>query len=946
MSKIEEILNRDINSIKDLKDAIKQLQDSIAGADPETEEFKSTVEQLTAAQEQLASVTKKSASETLAAKDSIVGMEKEYRSLYNTYKMLSEEQRNSGMGKQMAQDLSVLSDKLNETKKGVGNFKDNIGRYAESVTSVFQKMGISVGGLAGPLKVATTGMKGFNAVVKANPIGAILTLIMGLVAIFHKLREAVAQNEEKQQKLNELMAAFQPIIDGVKNGLDALANVFLKIVEWAGKAATAVRRFFAKDKEAFDEEQKVYKELAKTQNELTKKKREYQTLNAKEKSEVERLREEASATSDREEKQRLLTEAKEKQAEIDARNIEIAQQELAVLQQQAELTANDAEMNDKLAAALAKVSEAEATAAANARMFNRQMGSGSGGSGGGGGKSKWQQEAEDIQKAQEELEDYYRTEREKEERSYQEKLALFKKHHKDTTLLEKKHNEEIARIDKEEREKWYEQELDAFKQNVALRKRLRELELQSANPEVRPVMEKTFARQDLDYLKKQVEQIKPLSDKLRINPDDENIKTDLQKLVDKTNETLGTDIQFPPELSEKGIKNFQRQLDYLVKIYDAEFTQKVSDAFEQQVLNAFNEENKDFYDWLHSTSAAKEVDADIETEILTERQKKWHNIYLQRRKEAKDYVDYLRLVALTELEIDEEIWRVEEDLSSGEATKWNMAQYETKALDTRREYLQQLLTMDDEYNALTAERRLEVENELYEILSEQLEKRIALYEREKEFQLRMWDDIAGGIEAVAGQVSTVIEAYSSMYESMIDLKLKKGQIDEKEAAKEKKRTMELQKVLLAATIFQIAGQTATGIMGIWSAYAKELGVNAETALAAGPAAAAVNAALDAKSLVSAIINTTAMVGTAGANIAAASMGTIAKFNQFEANEGSSGSVGAVAPVASIDSTAYTFTRQLQTSEEEEMLNRPVYVTVTDIEDGLNKSRVRIAETSF
>ena len=183
---IEEILGKSINSTKELKQAIKELQDQLVTASQGTEEWADTADKLTAAQAKLNEVMNAGKTGMDAVDDSIVGMERRYKELYSTYKLLSDEQRNSPFGSEMRMELEKLSNKLNETKKGVGNFKDNIGRYAQDATAAFSQMGIGIGGLAGPLNLANGGFKVLNATMLANPV---FWLIAGLkVLIGIKLR--------------------------------------------------------------------------------------------------------------------------------------------------------------------------------------------------------------------------------------------------------------------------------------------------------------------------------------------------------------------------------------------------------------------------------------------------------------------------------------------------------------------------------------------------------------------------------------------------------------------------------------------------------------------------------------------------------------------------------------------------------------------------------------
>ena len=89
---IEEILGKSINSTKELKQAIKELQDQLVTASQGTEEWADTADKLTAAQAKLNEVMNAGKAGMDAVDDSIVGMERRYKELYSTYKLLSAEQ--------------------------------------------------------------------------------------------------------------------------------------------------------------------------------------------------------------------------------------------------------------------------------------------------------------------------------------------------------------------------------------------------------------------------------------------------------------------------------------------------------------------------------------------------------------------------------------------------------------------------------------------------------------------------------------------------------------------------------------------------------------------------------------------------------------------------------------------------------------------------------------
>lgn len=449
-TKLEEILGKDINSLKELREEIKRLQDSIAAADTDTQEFADTSDKLRAAQDQLKAVTKGLTDENKAATDSIAGMEKAYKELYNEYKLMDEAARKGEAGIAKAARLKELSEDINKAKMDVGNFKDNIGRYSDSIIDAFKQMGGSLGALEGPLKAATKGQQAMNTAMKANPIGAVIVLIQGLIAIYNKMKSAVKENEDLQMRWNEAMAVFQPLVDKIKNGIDKLATSFVQFMEAVANAYGKIKEFFAgvtdflgitKDaKKNVQETNAAYRELAKAQSELTKQTREYKKLNAKDQAEVERLREEASDTDNLVEKRKLLNEAKEKQAVIDQRNIEIAEENLRILKEEAARAANDAAANEKLADAEAAVDAARATAAKNQRQYNRELKAGS---------TATKNYREEAKKLYEDTLEYSKTEVQKLTEKYEKEKKLLEKYHYDTTELTKKYNKDLQKLQDE-----------------------------------------------------------------------------------------------------------------------------------------------------------------------------------------------------------------------------------------------------------------------------------------------------------------------------------------------------------------------------------------------------------------------------------------------------------------------------------------------------------------
>lgn len=884
---LETILGKTINSTKELRAEINALKDSLVQAEKGSEEWKSTADKLIAAQERLSDVTSAGKASVDAAEDSIVGLEKQYKALYNTYKLLSEEQRNSDFGKNMAQSLEGLSNKLNTTKKDVGNFKDNIGRYADDAMAAFNEMGISVGSLQGPLKLASGGIKGltgtfkaFTATLLANPITWIIVAFKVLVEIVGKVKDAIQGNEETQMRLNQAMAAFQPIIDKVNNAFDWLAKKVVDVVEWMGKAFNKIRELRAAftdfigltdgAQEQVQAEIALYNEIAEAQNRITQEKRDQAILNEEEQAMVEELKNQAAATSDVAEKTKLLTRAKELQEGITKRSIQLAEEELEVMRKQASLTANSAEDNQKLADKEKEVNAIRRDGATKVKELTSQI----------QGLTKTTNTyADAIKKEKEEAKKYYEESIENEKtltqktREEQEKrIALMKKYGYDTEAYEKQLREQANR----------------------------------------------------DYISSNV---------------------GVNKLYDTT-VNKGTGAEFATEI--------QTRKDALVSIGEAykQFIIKIK----TENLN-FDEEFGSFMDNLTKDLSALGLSVP-EIEGLEQLKKYIEVLKVELKglkKEAKNadleklYETFDTNIATGEWNNASSINDVRQDPTLTEEDKIKkIDQLNRDWLETKLGYLETELGLE----GISAEKRMELEMQIFDLKEDlrqqDLEKEKAAQEALAELNTlrvernqQLWDNSIANFANVADAIGSI----SSTIAALTKAEMEEGKLSEKEYKKKQKNLLTLEKIQLAVAIAAIAADTASGIMGIWRGYALEKIANAETAAAAGPAAAAVLAALNTKSLISAILNTTGIAVAGSAQIAAAAGGYVSNVKAINDMGGGSSEVTAVAP-AQIDSSAYSYTRQLQTEEEEENINKPIYVTVTDIEEGLNRVQVRDEEASW
>ena len=860
---LEQILGKTINSTKELREEIKRLQDELVKTEAGTAEWDATSEKLVAAQERLTSVTKANKVETQAAKDSIAGMEKEYKNLYNQYKLLTEEERNNPFGRKMAADLEELSTKLNTSKKEVGNFKDNIGRYTESAIQAFGQMGISIGGLQGPLKLTNGSLKAFNQTLAANPIMWLIAALKVIIGVFNKVKDAIAGNEESQMALNEAMSAFQPIIDAVQNSMDKLGQAVVKVIGGVANAFRKIREiggaftdFLGITDGANDrikEQNKLYQDLAKSKNELTKAQREATKLNASQNAEVKTLLDQAAASKNQKEKLELLNQAKEIQQQITERNIALAEENLRILQTEASLTANDATMNDKLAQAEAAVAQARAEGAAKTKEMSSQIASLT---------KQTDAYAEKLKKEKERLDELLKTidengktDLQKLEEKYKEEKALLEKYGKDTTKLTYQYENERTKI-----------KLTEWKQSLEASKNL--LKEAADNYEEVLSLNTLFAEKEWKSAEKLVNDQQALNEKYKETA--KLTKEDIKKSWKDVGDVFG----IPIDSYEGALK----MLDILEKRYEKA----------KQEQKEFSK--KDFITKNNDAEIAKEVELlDLKVSLMNDET-------VSEEKKAE-------LIKAKEKEI----------------------------FDFKQQNLLNELALTD----LTNEEKLALLKEYY---SREKEMRDKAAEEEREAFEKKYDAINRNIDVNVGLLDS-IGALSNAISQNIERTKDDEKTTAKAAEKKKKQLIALQKAQLAVSLMAIAGETASGIMSLWKAYAGKTVAN--NALGLPPAIMAANAV----DLASTIAQTVGMATMGSANMAAAIGGYVSNVKSIKGGEEGGGAAAVAAP-AQIDTTAYTYTRQLQTEEEEEALNRPIWVSVTDIERGLNNAKVREEESTF
>ena len=277
-------------------------------------------------------------------------------------------------GKEMVAQTKELSDKLKDMEKAIGDNRRNVGNYAGDLEKTVSQTGGLSGATGGLVKTMTggiAGVKAFNAVLKANPIIFILSIIIAIIAAIEKF---INRNSELAASLKASFAPFQVIFGRLADNITNLFTGIVKVIEVVSKkvvelleklrlispetkaAAEAARELAQSERDLYNQETdliipmaEMKKELEETKNIISDQTKSFGERNAAAKKALDII--------DRmKEKELDLLKAKKKQIEADG-----------------ELTYTKDEQRRKIVEAQAAINESEAKYASMAKELTSQQ---------------------------------------------------------------------------------------------------------------------------------------------------------------------------------------------------------------------------------------------------------------------------------------------------------------------------------------------------------------------------------------------------------------------------------------------------------------------------------------------------------------------------------------------------------------------------------------------
>lgn len=373
-TKIDEIKEAE----KELKQQLKDGQISQKEYNEEMAVSKIKTQQYTESIRVLSKEVNNNLKQDKAKVGSLKGLRAELSNLTAQYDSLSAEEReNKAIGGALAKQINATTKEIKDAEEATGRYYRNVGNYENAIKSAMAStnpfisavvsIADSADGAAGMFNQMKTGLLNVTKAALAfiaTPLGAILTVIAGAVAL---LTKGISSSEEQMNRWRIVIAPLNSVLDGLSNVITWLSDKILTLVESGGKVLGWVNGMLEKIPflgdaiKELNEETGKRVELSKAQIAYEKAVREEIVRSAERERDISELRAKVAQKDKYTAKERIefLDQAIAIEEEQAKKKKELAEMRLAALELEGSLTENDAEMNNKLAEAKAAVIKAD-----------------------------------------------------------------------------------------------------------------------------------------------------------------------------------------------------------------------------------------------------------------------------------------------------------------------------------------------------------------------------------------------------------------------------------------------------------------------------------------------------------------------------------------------------------------------------------------------------------
>lgn len=339
---------------------------------------------------ELTGVIKNDVKMNQAAKGSMDEMEQAVGRMKDAFRALSEEERDSAFGQELRAQIQATDEKLNDLNASIGNHHKTIGDYEGAIKRVIASQNPFIGqlvditgnskGVAGGFSAMVGGAKAFGKALLsllANPVVAILAAIAVAIGLLIK---AMNSSEEATARWNAVLApltrALNFFLSLIQKGVGFILSFVEVQMKMLGALAKLAERLpiIGKYIKEVNDANKEAVEIEKAKYELTKRTRKFNEEAAEAELKVSDLRNKAAQKDKYTTAERIafLDEAIAIETKVAEERKAIAEENLRILQTEANWADNDAETNNKLSEAKIAVTKATTELNTKTRELNAQ----------------------------------------------------------------------------------------------------------------------------------------------------------------------------------------------------------------------------------------------------------------------------------------------------------------------------------------------------------------------------------------------------------------------------------------------------------------------------------------------------------------------------------------------------------------------------------------------
>jgi hypothetical protein len=260
------------------------------------------------------------------------------------------ERQTTEEGRNLQKHIKGLSDNLKELEGSVGDNRRNVGNYGDALK-----------GLKGPVGQTVEGVKGFNMALKANPIMAILGLLMSLIGVIQKNEKVIKAIEAVTASFNAVLGVFT---DRIIQAWEAIKSLDFSALINSFKGAGDAMANAANQAMILTKAQQMLKDATRESNEMA----------AKNEVQIQKLLQQSKdRTRSDEERIAALKKAQALEQEAFDAQFKNAQREFLVLQKLASLSTSTEAEKQKVSEAKIKFLSLEAESVKRQEKILREM---------------------------------------------------------------------------------------------------------------------------------------------------------------------------------------------------------------------------------------------------------------------------------------------------------------------------------------------------------------------------------------------------------------------------------------------------------------------------------------------------------------------------------------------------------------------------------------------